>query len=328
MKLHRFLLRPLSPWATELHSDTLYGLLLWRMAETMGAAKCGQAIDAFRAGEPPFELSSALPAGYLPMPCLPPAPRAVFRRNVEANAYGARGDAEEERLFSALRLFKKFRKQPWLPLQTWLKCAHGLSTDALLRQHCQANQGKTDLSKPRQAFEPHVSIDRRTGNASAGNLFFTKLRYFPAQASFHLYARAEDPQPLLDLLASVGSTGFGKDASTGKGRFAVELDKAFDAALLDSPALRAKANAFLCISACSAPSLAALSGWYKLETKRGKTGPGYANPFKKPFLLLREGAILRSLPAAPFVLDHLNQEPAIAQITQPLTLPCRLADEE
>ena len=75
MKLHRYLVRPLSPWGTPLRGDTLYGLVLWRIAELDGDAACRETIAAFRSGRPPFVLSSAIPHGMLFAPRLPPAPR-------------------------------------------------------------------------------------------------------------------------------------------------------------------------------------------------------------------------------------------------------------
>ena len=86
MRLHRFLLRPLAPWATPLRSDTLYGLLLWRIAERQGDEACRHAITAFLEGKPPFVLSSALPEGSVFAPRLPPVPRARFRQWVEEGA--------------------------------------------------------------------------------------------------------------------------------------------------------------------------------------------------------------------------------------------------
>ena len=63
MALHRFILRPLSAWGTPLRSDTLAGLLLYRLAEDEGEAALKAELEAFQNGRPPFALSSALPEG-------------------------------------------------------------------------------------------------------------------------------------------------------------------------------------------------------------------------------------------------------------------------
>ena len=79
MRLWRYILTPQSPWSTRLRSDMLQGLICWHVAESDGAAACQRLIQGFEAGEPPFLLSSALPQGSLPAPCLPPIPRGAFR---------------------------------------------------------------------------------------------------------------------------------------------------------------------------------------------------------------------------------------------------------
>ena len=86
-------------------------------------------------------------------------------------------------------------------------------------------------------------------------------------------------------------------------------------------------DARLLLSVCAAPDMNGLDGYYRLEVKRGKTAPGHKNPFKKPFLMLREGAILKEMPKGAFVLRNLNADPAIVQITQPFSAPCRLSRE-
>lgn len=320
MNLHRYLVRPLSPWGTPLRGDTLHGLVLWRIAERDGDAACREAIAAFRAGKPPFVLSSAMPEGEIFAPLLPPVPRGVFRHWVEEKALR---NAEEKPLdlYAALQAYKRFRKATWLPVIEWTRHAQALSVRELLAWHCRQHQEKENPKKMRGA-EPHVSIDRGSGRALEGGLFFTRLEYFSPESRLHVYARTDDPDKLLALLRLVGELGFGRDASTGKGRFSVEPDADFDPAPLDI----AGADSLL-LSPCAAPDMADLEGWYTTEVKRGKAGPGASSPFKNPFLLLHEGSLLRALPQGPCLLEHIHGDADIVQVTQPLTLPCRMTGE-
>ncbi len=314
MKLCRFTLKPLSPWAGPLRSDTLYGLICWHVAENEGETACRDLLDAFRANRAPFHLSSVMPANFLPMPALPPISREDFR---ELAAKIGAAEKTDDILFNALRRFKKFRKAPWLSFQAWQKHKDHLSARDLFAGHL---SGKDECkSRTKTAFEPHVGIDRRAGSARDAQLFFMRLTYFDA-ASFHLYARADDPEYLLNYLERIGEVGFGRDASTGKGRFAVELDRGFQPQSLEVEA----ANASMLCSVCASPDMSALNGYWRLEVKRGKTGPGYANPFKKPFLMLQEGSLLQSRLEGPFVLANINSDSRVVQILQPLALPCRL----
>lgn len=322
MKLCRFTITPLSPWAGMLRSDTLYGLICWHVAEGEGEVACRELVDAFCADRAPFQLSSAMTAGYIPMPALPSPARGIFRQL--AAGEGQKDKPDDIRLFDILQRFKKFRKQAWLPVRDWERAKSNLSMLALFL----GQRGGEDARKARKlsktAFEPHVSIDRRTGSASEGQLFFMRRHYFDPGVRLHLYARAEDPEYLAKYLELIGETGFGRDASTGNGRFALESDKDFQPDSLDVR----EANASLLLSVCASPAMGAVDGYYRTEVKRGKTGPGYGNPFKKPFLMLQEGSVLKKSLAGPFVLRGVNADSRVAQILQPLVLPCRLQADE
>ena len=321
MQLLRYIVRPLSAWGTPLRSDTLSGLLLWRIAERYGSEACRKAIDAFRDGNPPFILSSALPKDMVFTPRLPPVPRTLFRQWADAGIFQT-ADGSPLSLFDTLQAYKKFRKTPYLPVEVWLNYAPALSLRPLLIRFCQMTEGeKTRTSS--ESVEPHVSIDRQSGTAIKGGLFFNRLTWFSKETAFHLYARAADPSTLLEMLREVGELGFGKDTSTGKGRFAVDADTTFDPAQFENDG----PHSMLC-SVCAAMDMSALDGWYAVEAKRGKVGPASINPHKAPMLLVQEGSVLRTLPTGPYVLEGINSDTSIIQVTQPLALPCRLVEEK
>lgn len=323
MELHRFIIKPLSPWSLALRADTLYGLLLWRIAEGYDAAKCGQYIDSFRSGNPPFILSSAFPEDMLPMPCLPPVPRSQL--DALLNRIGFSG-SNGEKLFTCLSALRKFGKLPWLPLASWVANAHRLSLAELFAWHC-ANSSIKNPAAGKTCFQSHVSIDRSSGRAARGCLFSEKLAWFGPDDILHIYARTDDPKWLLHLLGVVGELGFGKGASSGKGRFHAALDTGFNAAAMDSPMhCGARNPAYFLLSPAASPHMAAFSGWYRLESRSAKAGPGMGSPFKAPFMCIQQGAVLGKLPAGPYVLGNIHPNPAVAQITMPLTLSCDLID--
>lgn len=319
MKLRRYIIEPRSPWASPLRGDTLAGLLLWRLAEDEGEEACAEALAAFRAGEPPFEVSSAMPLDCLPMPCLPPARRGVFRAWYEK---GRMLDAGAT-LFEALQKYKKFRKLPWLPLDVWLKNASSLNVLALFNWFCADAKVKVDKKGgacETRAFRARAAIDRASGSAADGALFFTPLTYFAG--GLCVYARSREPEKFLAGLRRIGEIGFGGGASVGCGRFAAWEDEKFDPAPLENAG-----EWRVTLSPCASANMGAIEGFYRAEVKHGKVGPGMGSPFKYPFVYIEEGALLRTLPEGPWILDNICPNAKVAQALWPVTLPCEYREE-
>ena len=321
MTLHRYILRPLSAWITPLRSDTLSGLLLYRLAEDEGEAALHREIEEFLQGRPPFALSSAMPQGMIFAPRLAPLPRVAFA-SLSRKGYFTAASRKPLSLFEALNLYKKFRKKRYLPLAIWEKHFSSLSVDKLFVEFCQ--RPRLWESPVQHKFqEMHVTIARNSNSALEGGLF-PRQAFWPApNMAFHLYAETEDGPRLLERLKRIGMLGFGKDCSTGKGVFAIEEDTGF------VPPRAGQLPHGLLLSMLASESMSGMKGWYSMEVKTGKVGPAFSrgNPYKSPFLCVQEGAVLKSLPKGPFVLRGLNANPDIVQITQPLCLPCRMDEE-
>lgn len=321
MALHRFILRPLSSWGTPLRSDTLTGLLLYRLAEDEGEEAVKKELKAFEQGTPPFILSSAMPEGTVFAPKLPPARRETFASLTKEGCFRTE-QGKPLTLFDALSLYKRFRKSRFLPLTVWEKHRTSLSAAKLFADYCR-NPDLWKLPAITAHQEMHVTLNRRSGSALDGGLFASRASWGDSDTAFHLYAETEDCSRLLLRLQRMGKIGYGRDSSTGKGIFSVEKDGAFCSSQPNLPHS-------LLLSMLSAENLKGLQGWYATEVKTGKAGPAFCkgNPFKSPFLCVQEGAVLTAMPEGPYVLRGLHSNPAIMQIIPPLTLPCCLAEGE
>lgn len=320
MSLHRYLLTPKSAWGTPFRSDTLTGLLLYRLAEDEGEKALHAEIDAFLEGRPPFVLSSAMPAKTVFAPKLPPLPRRQFASMCAQGAFRD-GSGRKLSLFNALTIFKTYRKKRFLPLAVWEKHRQKLSAAGLFAEFCQ-NPSYWEVASATPHQEVHVTIDRKSGAALEQGLFVSHSFWPASGMQFHLYAQTSDSPRLLERLRRIGALGFGRDSSTGKGVFDIEEDRDFvpwKDTLLHG----------LLLSILSAGDMRSLDGWYSVEVKTGKAGQGISgkNPYKSPFLCVQEGAVIKALPKGPFVLQGLNANPDIVQITQPLMLPCKLDEE-
>lgn len=318
MALYRYIITPLSAQSTPWQSDTLYGHLLCAAREFQGPAYLTRLLDAFRAGEPPFVLSSAFPRGMLPKPVLAPMSRANFKSLAE-------GLVVPGGLFQAMSKYKEFRKRPWLPVDVWPSVRDKLSSRVLFQLWLKGQSRNRATPDATQAMEMHNTIDRRTGRGLDGRLYTTTSVYHHATSRMDIYVQTENPEQFEVLLSHVALQGLGKDRSSGKGAFSFVLDPDFRPQDLIGSSGAWK----LSLSVLSARNLHGLRGHYATLTKYGKVwnGFGQSNPFKKPFLALTEGATLSWLPALNHVLTDIHADPAIVQITLPLCIPCSVEEE-
>ncbi len=351
MPLYRYILRPSGPFGTPLRSDTLHGHLVCVAAELDGPDAATALVERFISDDPPFVCSSAFPAGLLPMPCLPPIPRRVFRERYADPDGSFAGD-----LFLALSVYKKFRKRRFLPVAIWEELADRMSPDSLFERWMRECRGSmTDVAGNDRngqcarrllectAFDPpkdsrhrkwsadhlqtHNTIDRASGAVlQDGGFHLTESTFYRADAALHLYVRTDDMAAFERLLEHIAACGFGRDRSTGNGQFTWQRDEAFDPAPLEAPV----GSHRMTLSVLSAMDLSAMRGWYGVFSKHGKVwdGLGGTNPFKKPFLAVAEGGVFESLPRGGFVLRGLHPDPQVAQILWPLTIPLAVSTTE
>ncbi|SMF96973.1 CRISPR-associated protein Csm4 [Methylomagnum ishizawai] len=285
MTPYRVRIRPLSAFGTRPLGDTLFGQLCWAFRNRHGVDRLGQVLDGYTQGRPYAVVSDALPPGYWPRPSLPVA---CFK--VEG----------EDR--------KAVKKLAWLPagrfadpVGTWL--LHSLPPGVV--------PGAAPASHP----QPHNALNRETGTTGTGQFapYAMDQWWFdqkPKQAGdpppgirLDIYvvldeSRLSDAE-LRTLLDDIGAVGFGRDASIGLGKFAVESLEPVE--LPGQP----DADAWLTL-APSAPQGCGFDpgrSFYQPFTRFGRHGdigvhlPG--GPFKAPVLLAQTGAVLTPREFAP-----------------------------
>ncbi len=277
-----------SPLATPLHSGTLFGHLCWAVREGDGEKALEKWLASLR--EAPFLVSDGFPAGWLPRPLLAPPRRLTepIRNTGELKA------ADRE---------KKLRKLAWIPVEEFLETRNRMS-EAALFERLRALQGDDD--KPPQPARParcrvaHNTINRLTGTTpEAGGLFFAD-EWWPKPGvsdRWEVYVECDmDGNRLQALFTRVGEHGYGKDASTGRGRFEAKVEDP-PAGLFDY-----EGNRRLSLSHGSLTDNMR-EARYKTETLYGKTGPMLAAsepPFKRPVTLLKPGATFAPANGGPF----------------------------
>ena len=286
-------IRPQSAFGTPMAGDTLFGHLCWALSFRKGATAFERIMDGYTDGNPFAVVSDAFPSGYLPRASLPDALMGSDHLDPSAR--------------------KALKRRQWLPRE-----GLGLPYSEWLRQSCSAWPGKV-------ATVTQNTIHRITGTTGSGV-------FAPRQVEQMTFARETlldihlvlDTHKLtladiLEALSDIGQSGFGRDASTGLGKFEVVSAVERNDAPNDS-------TDFMTLPPC-APDVSKLDAsrcWALPMTRFGRHGSVLAasgKPFKRPIMLARTGAVLRLLSGpALFHGVGLGGQDAPISIAMPATV--------
>ncbi len=183
MTTWRLRLRPLSPWATPLRADSLFGAICWRWLELFPES-FESILEEFREGQtPPFVLSDALPADLMPMPS------------------------------HVLPIVSKKPKSPmYISAETFRSISRGESLTATPVENVITSSTRIQ-----------TSIDRELGSAADGQLFETDTQHLGSACDhLSVYIRSyRYLEHAVACLKAQSRTGFGKKSSTGLGQFEI-----------------------------------------------------------------------------------------------------------
>lgn len=289
--LYRARLALHTPFGTPLAGDTLFGQICWVLREAAGEAELTRCLDGYTQGRPWLVVSDGFPSGYLPKPTLPPP-------TIPSGAV----DAGERKALKARR---------WVPLdRTGLPLGKMLGGTAGLAQDAQA-YGKC---APQRTPRARNTLNRLTGTTGMAPFapYTQSQTTYPAEQSIDLYLVLDDERLAVGeaakLLAALGSSGFGRDASAGLGKFTlVDL-------VPISFALPVGVNTCWTLAPCAPQGLGFDGGrsYWRVLTRFGRHGNILAVqglPFKTPVLLAATGALLcprAAFPQQPFVGQGLG----------------------
>ncbi len=289
MQSYRITLQPLSPFATALKGDTLFGQLCWALRHRLGNEALRRCLEGYTNNQPFAVVSDAFPQGYWPLPKLP----GVFYQTLEG----------EDR--------KAVKKRNWLPddalqqpLENWRQQAKtdqdiGTETGSLLEKHPQ----------------PHNSINRKTGTTGEGGFapYSVEQTWFQPAISWDIFILLDEtrlsPEQLKTCLSDIGLFGYGKDATIGAGKFNITAFEAYD--------LPTQENANACLTlAPSAPQglgYDSNASYYQTFTRFGRHGDRAVHeqgkPFKNPVLLAQTAALFTTvIPDAGFIGQGLGDD--------------------
>jgi len=276
----RLRIRLAGPLATPLYSPTLFGHFCWTLRLLRGEERFTLWLNGLE--QQPTIFSDAMPADHVPVPLLVPRPFTA------TNGKASTEEAQRE---------KKLSRRAWLRREDFLALQNNLNNGALRERLAASSDVGNSLVEYRT---PHNQINRLTGTTpKSGGLFFVD-EYWPPDVGldYDIYIRSDfDPGELRTIIETIGHHGFGRDATTGRGRFAV-LE------LTEEPNLaQHRGNRWVSWSrGCQGTGME--SPRYRLYTHYGKLGGVWAagsSPFKYPITLWKPGATFAAdQKAAPF----------------------------
>jgi len=294
METYRLTLQPATAFGTPLAGDTLFGQLCWALRHRLGNDRLNELLMGYTQGQPFAVVSDAFPQGFLPLPNLPSA----FWQ-----------DSAVDR--------KKLKKRRWLsikkignPLSTWQEMAKSDNEAAksILCPELKEDDKKSELKLHSEHAQPHNSINRQTGTTGEGQFapYTQPQTWFAPGLAFDVYVVIDEERLTLDelmaALGDIGQTGYGRDASIGLGKFHLPGETQPDplAACQSAEA----ANAWLTLGPCAPQGLGFCKerSHYQPLTRFGRHGDSAVhtgNPFKRPILLARSGAVFWPEKLAP-----------------------------
>jgi CRISPR-associated protein Csm4 len=284
IKLH---IKPSSPFVTLPVGDMLFGQLCWAIREHAGEAHLETLLQGYPAGQPFCVVSDWLPSDYIPKPFLP---KALGVQDHENNQSSAKQ--------------KDLKKRKHLPLHdSDKKCLSRLPLD----QWIDHAENKSNIWV--EHYQSHNSINRLTNTTGEDGFAPFGVRQYWADLSDADYlscyavidANRFSVDELKNYLTYIGQIGFGKDASTGAGKFSVHNYES-DFSFQNHP----QSNAYITLAACSPYGdknsnkhnqlFNSQQSYYDPVVRFGRHGNVYGlseKPFKNPILLANTGGLFR-----------------------------------
>ncbi|HHW20436.1 type III-A CRISPR-associated RAMP protein Csm4 [Thermodesulfovibrio thiophilus] len=341
MKTFEIIIKPLSGFGTPIKGDTLFGHICWHLVyddKILGMSLTKLLADY--ATNPFLVVSSAYPNldnGYaLKRPDLPLDKLFNFS-NLEQS--------------DIIKKRKDFKKKIWMHV---IKGQHittsksdklYLSDSELFEKltnfrnsEIQRQLRKTGVKSFILDYtQPHNTINRLTGTTGEGQFapYFVDYFMYTPDAELVIFVGLREDisiEQLIEVIKKVGETGFGKDASTGFGRFMVIEYKEIDLFSMGSE----NPNACYTLAPCVPEKNIFTKMFFTPFIRFGRHGDILAkskNPFKNPVIMADEGAVfipVGDMPDKPYIgtpiFNISKVEPDAVSQGYSLYIPIKMED--
>jgi CRISPR-associated protein Csm4 len=307
LKFYEITITPTSPFGTPLKGDTLFGHFCWQAAYDPDLLEGGLESQLQRYREKPFAVfSSAFPKIEGPrLRYLMPRPEAVvLDRGMET------GETRRARLLGG----KELKTKIWMVLENIdvidpaaVQFLTGKEAAVRIAEDRAGADNAGDVVSA--VAQPHNTINRITGTTGSGMFapHATEIRYYLPGITLAVCVLLDeactDIQRVCKGMERIGQWGFGRDASTGLGRFAVTGHKEHLLPRLD------QANACYSLAPTVPQKDAFAHTFFTPFVRFGKHGDRLATgsvPFKRPVVMADEGAVFIPTDADSFTTPWLG----------------------
>lgn len=265
MQLYKATIKLESPLVTPLKGDTIWGHVVWGIANNEGDEAVSQFLEVCKTKEPSFIVSSAFPKGTICKPYPKHEPRKL---DMKSKDYAE---------------IKKNKKIKFISASNYLENCDKIENHSF---------------KYVQAEVIHNSINRISNTVEEGSLFAVS-EMWASQPEFDLYVLSLfSAERVLELLGWGFENGYGADASTGKGKISVGEVVKVETKL---PTLKYVALAPF-VTDFSLIKEGSLKADTFIRT--GKIGGSFAtsmNPYKKTIVMFDEGAVFETEKPIQFI---------------------------
>ena len=284
MEYAKITIKPTSPFITSLQSDTIFGHFAWGVRFVFGEKRLQELLSEFE--KKPFIIfSDGFEKGKLPKPFLKPyLPKddeLKFAKEIKKKAY-----IEKEFLFQNIdnlsdeKIFAYFKNR--------LKKKKNY-TPCDIEKNIRYTKEEDKESETKYSITQKNSINRISNIVTEG-LYSIKERFFIFESfEYEVYFAYQNigKDEIKKVFEFIAKRGFGKDKSTGKGKFDFEIDWDFE----EKKYFITKKNYYINLSTMFlSENMLLLYG--KIITKFPKAGGYYASsePYKNPCIMYLPGS--------------------------------------
>lgn len=302
MRVYEITIKPSGGFATPLKGDTLFGHFFWQLVYDNGLAN--KTPDELLAtyGTRPFVIFSSAYPKY----CV--GKYTHYALKIPSLPSDMLLSLPSDRL-AKMEALKKFKKKRWMLRKedSVYNSFRGsddyidnneLSLSILSNMTVESAKSveKSGAGCFASVFQPHNTVNRLTNCTGAGQFAPYSVEYdiYAPEVEFALFVGIDEEAITIDQvragLERIGETGFGKDASTGMGRFSLGEDTEIELASIGSK----KPNACYTLGPCVPEKGVFKDMFFAPFTRFGKHGDVLAksaNPFKNPVIMADEGAV-------------------------------------